>query len=350
MTFAGALLYTSGKLNPPDCRARPPREGTGLEEPDDMTRCDSNGPAPGGVARAASRQHASARLPARVLLTALVVCSSLASAACGEKAVTSVPTETDAIEILDVLGQSGLDAAKRETGEGETLRWEIVVDEGVFGGGQAALAVQVLRDHGLPRPEERINDEGGLIPSERIEKLREQQRLRADIERQLRALPGVTLALVSVVMPQDSTLSLNPYPATASVVINYKEQQPSFNEEQVRNLVAKGVPNLKPQDVSVTMSQQNLRPVPQHELTSRRRGNILLAVGVGLVAVLGVLLVILLLQMRRQRAELAARQRDAAVEAADEEPEAHAAALAEGAPEPGLKRLDGTAADGAATR
>ena len=240
----------------------------------------------------------------------------LTASACGEKAVTSVPTESDAIEILDVLGQNGLEADKRAVGEGEARRWEIVVDESFFGGGEAALAVQVMRDHGLPRPEEPVSEDNGLIPSERAEKLREQRRIRADIERQLRALPGVTLALVTVVLPQDPTLELNPYPATASVVINYQGQTPAFSEQQVQNLVAKGVPNLKPQDVSVTMSAQNPRPVPQGELSARRRNNIMLAIGLGFVTLLSFFLALLLLRSRRQRVE---RRETAAVSQADNE-------------------------------
>lgn len=142
-------------------------------------------------------------------LSAIVAMLALFTS-CGEKAVTSVPTEPDAIEILDVLGQAGLEAGKREIGEDQSRRWEIFVDEGLFDSGKAAYAVQVLRDHGLPRPEEPLMEDGGLIPSERAEKLREQRRIRTDIERQLRALPGVTLALVTVVMPQDPSLELNP--------------------------------------------------------------------------------------------------------------------------------------------
>lgn len=238
----------------------------------------------------------------RALALAGLVCLLLTATACGERVVTSVPTEPDAIEILDVLGQSGIEAEMRAAGEAENRRWEIVVDEGMFGGGEAALAVQVMRDHGLPRPEESDGEEGGLIPSERAEKLREQRRIRGDIERQLRALPGVTLALVTVVLPQDPTLELNPYPATASVVINYQGQTASFTEQQVQNLVAKGVPNLKPQDVSVTMSPQNPRPVPRAELSARRRNSILLAIGLGLATLLCFFLALLLLRSRRQRA------------------------------------------------
>lgn len=311
---------------------------------------------PVGVARQGRPSRArtfvaceASRAKRRVSLCLLVAVLTLATA-CGEKAVTSVPTESDAIEILDVLGQNRLEAEKREVGEGEVKRWEIVVDEGMFGGGEAALAVQVLRDHGLPRPEEPTGEDGGLIPSERVEKLREQRRIRTDIERQLRALPGVTLALVTVVMPQDPSLELNPYPATASVVINHRDEKAAFTEEQVRNLVAKGVPNLKPQEVSVTMSPQRLRPIPQKELNTRRRNNILLAVGVGLITVLAFLLVVLLMQMRRQRAELEGL-RDAEVapdESDDNEPDNQLPG--EVSTETALKRLDDRTADGATVR
>lgn len=291
-------------------------------------------------------------LPLRRAALALTLAAlALGSAACGRRAITSVPTEPDAIELLDVLGQAGLEAEKRETGEGETKRWEIVVNEGFFGGGEAALAVQVLRDHGLPRPEEPTGEDGGLIPSDRAEKLREQRRVRTDIERQLRALPGVTLAIVTVVLPQDPSLELNPYPATASVVINYRDQKPSFTEQQIQNLVAGGVPNLKPENVRVTVSPQTLRPVPQRELNTRRRNNILTAVGVGLVTLLGFLSVVLLLQTRRQRAKLAELREAGDADAADPEADADGGGD-EGAPTgTGVKQLpDTTAAGGASAR
>lgn len=305
----------------------------------------------GAVARGADAAATRPRAPRprRRAVTCLLVAALTLFTACGKKAITSVPTEPDAIEILDVLGQGGLEAEKRETGEGETKRWEIVVDEGLFGGGEASLAVQVLRDHGLPRPEEPVGEDGGLIPSERAEKLREQRRIRIDIERQLRALPGVTLAIVTVVLPQDPTLELNPYPATASVVINHKDSKPAFTEQQIQNLVAGGVPNLKAQDVRVTISPQNLRPVPQGDLSARRRSNILLAVGVGLVTVLGCLLVVLLLQTRRQRAQLA-ELREAGEPYAEEQGGEADELDAESPTEPGLKQLNGTTADGATAR
>jgi type III secretory pathway lipoprotein EscJ len=194
---------------------------------------------------------------------------------------------------------------KHEVGEGETRRWAVEMDEGLFGGGDSALALQRLRDYGLPRQEEAPIADGGFVTSEAVQKAQERRRIRADIERQLRALPGVTVALVTVVMPQDPTLELNPYPASASVVIVHKEQSAPFTEQQIQNLVAKGVPKLKAEDVSVTISQQQPRPIPHREINARRRTNLLLAFGAALVLVMGSVLVVLLLQTRRQRARLA---------------------------------------------
>lgn len=251
-----------------------------------------------------------------------LLAATLLGSACGRTPVATVSTETEAIEIIDVLRESGFeDLEKHEVGEGEQRRWAVDLDEGLFGGGDSALALQRLRDYGLPRQEETPIPEGGFITSEAVQKAQEQRRIRADIERQLRALPGVTIALVTVVMPQDPTLELNPYSASASVVLVHKEQAAAFTEQQIQNLVAKGVPKLKPEDVSVTISQHQPRPIPRRALDSRRRANLLLAAGAALILVMAALLVVLLLQTRRQRARLAE------LNAADEvgEPEAAAA-------------------------
>ncbi|HEX8292666.1 MAG TPA: hypothetical protein VF570_12970 [Pyrinomonadaceae bacterium] len=235
-----------------------------------------------------------------------LVAAALLTAGCGRTPVATVATEAEAIEIIDVLRESGFeDLEKHEVGEGEQRRWTVEMDEGLFGGGDSAHALQRLRDYGLPRQEESPIADGGFVTSEAVQKAQERRRIRADIERQLRALPGVTVALVTVVMPQDPTLELNPYPASASVVIVHKEQSAPFTDQQIQNLVAKGVPKLKPEDVSVTISQQQPRPIPRREMNARRRANLLLAAAAALLLVLGSLLVVLLLQTRRQRARLA---------------------------------------------
>jgi type III secretory pathway lipoprotein EscJ len=271
-----------------------------------------------------------------------LLAAALVSAGCGRAPIATVPTEGEAIEIIDVLRESGFeDVEKHEVGEGEARRWAVELDEGLFGGGDSGLALQRLRDYGLPRQEEAPIPEGGFITSEAVQKAQEQRRIRADIERQLRALPGVTVALVTVVMPQDPTLELNPYPASASVVVVHKEQSAPFTEQQIQNLVSKGVPKLRPEDVSVTISQQQPRPIPRRELNARRRTNLLIAAGVALILVMGAVLAVLLLQTRRQRARLtelsAADDEEARAEADGAEPSSADAAA------PGELAADGNA-------
>lgn len=224
--------------------------------------------------------------------------------ACGEKAVATVQTEAEAIEIIDVLRQNGFEAEKRATGEGEARRWAIVINEGMFGEGDAGVAAQVLHDHALPRPEDPPIESSGFIPSEAEQRLREQRRIRADIERQLRGLPNVMSAIVTIVMPPpDQAYRIQPQPATASALVVYKGDM-LFTAEQVQSMVARSVPDLKMENVSVTISQQTPRPVPRSELNARRRSNLLLAAGIGLIVILAFLLAVVFMQLRRQRAEL----------------------------------------------
>ena len=228
--------------------------------------------------------------------------------ACGSKAVATVATESEADEILDVLRDNGFDVEKKEVGEEDAKRWRVEVDEGVFGSGDASLAIQVLRDNGLPRPADKglegAYEEKGMFPSESAQQAQRLKELKTEIERQLRVLPGVTRVSANIVLPESNTLSLQPYPATASVLIVHKDAKPTFTAEQVQNLVARGVPNLKPENVSVSMAQQPPRPIPRREMDARRRNNIIFAIGTGLLMILGALLVVLILQTRRQRAQL----------------------------------------------
>jgi type III secretory pathway lipoprotein EscJ len=261
-----------------------------------------------------------------------LLAAALLTAGCGQTTIATVSTETEAIEIIDVLRESGFeDLEKHEVGEGEQRRWAVELDEGLFAGDGSAHALQRLRDYGLPRQEEAPIADGGFVTSEAVQKAQEQRRIRADIERQIRALPGVTVALVTVVMPQDPTLELNPYPASASVVVVHKEQNAPFTEQQIQNLVAKGVPKLKPEDVSVTISQQQPRPIPRREMNARRLNNLLLFAAAVVIAGLCVLVGALLLQTRRQRSrltELAAAPEEVEAAPANAEPDAPGGELA----------------------
>lgn len=271
--------------------------------------------------------RALSQLSQRVIFGILLALVAVLTSACGEKSVARVPSESEAIEIIDRLREYQIGANKEEVGEGEAAQWSISVDEGWFGGDEGARATQVLRYYGLPRPDELklAKDDGGVFPSPAVENAQRLRGREIEMERKLRLLPGVARANVTIVLPEDDTIKLDPYPATASVLLVHKEPQPTFTGEQVQHQVAGGVPGLKPEKVTVSMLFETPPPLaPQGNV--RRRNSIMLTIGAGLLTIFCFLLVILLLQTRRQRAEIAVLREGeeattaVAQEARDEQP------------------------------
>jgi type III secretory pathway lipoprotein EscJ len=261
-----------------------------------------------------------------LLLLPLLVLVCLMSA-CGEKQVARVQTEGEAIEIVDRLRQHGLEVEKEEGAEDEAAKWHVTVNEGWFGGGEVSQAVQVMHYYGLPRAEANTKkDDSGMFPSPSVENAQRLREREADMERKLRMLPGVARVNVTVVLPEDDTIKLDPYPATASVLLVHEEQKPAFTGEQIQSQVAGGVPGLKPEKVTVTMSYEPPPVIQQQDLKLRRRNNLLLAAGIGLVTLLCFLVGMLVLQSRRQRAELIALREGEEVTEETEEEETTASA------------------------
>lgn len=262
--------------------------------------------------------------------------------ACGQKAVANASSEDEANEMLDVLREEGLEADKQEVapedGSGnERKQWRVVIDDGWFGNDNVARAVRVLRDNGLPRPVDKgfegAYDEKSIIPSESAQRTQRMKELKTEIERQLRLLPGVTRVSVIIVPPDEKSFSFDKYEPTASVVIVRKEQSPPLNEADVQQLVAKGVPNLKAENVSVRLSTQAARPFQHREAQAQPRNKFLIAVGTGLLVVLAAMLIAVLLQARQQRRTIAELRAGHETSAARPEEESESATLlGEGAP------------------
>ncbi len=253
-------------------------------------------------------------LRAGCLISILAACCLLSG--CGGVSVAKVKSESDAIEIMNVLTESGFEVEKEEEGEGEAARWSVIVDGDFLSGDQSARASQVLSYYGLPRKEEEGAAESSLgFPDPAAEQAKQLERLERKVEKQLRTLPGIARVEVSIVLPENDDTKIKPYKASASVSIVRKEVQPSFTLEAVQNQVAGSVPDLQPQNVSVTLSYEQPPVVGRADLNLRRRNRIIFLIGSLLVLVLCGLLITMLFKMRRQRAELAALQREA-----DEEP------------------------------
>lgn len=224
------------------------------------------------------------------------------TAACGDETVATVDNEFEANRILDILHSKNI-AIKKVPLEGELKGWNMVVDEGWFGEDEAATATQMLLDYGIPRPPEpeiKSTDPLGII-SDSEEREKQKRELQRQVERQLYTFSDVIRASVIIAMPTDDVLSLNKTPPTASVSLVLKQMQANLTPEAVQQQVSGGVPNLKPENVKVTLTQQALREFPLEKLEAKRRSNKILALGVGVVTLLALSLGAVLLLAKRRR-------------------------------------------------
>jgi type III secretory pathway lipoprotein EscJ len=215
---------------------------------------------------------------------------------CAARKVQTVKVEAEANQIIDVLGENGIHARKNEVGEGDRKSFEILVEGG---DAEVAAAIQLMEDHCLGRPDPPEPEGGTVITSMEVERAREQRRMKMNIESQLRKIPGVTCVEVNFVPPQDRSLAINPYPSTASVLINYKTQNFSVSKEEIANLVARSVPALQPENVSVVITAKPLRPLPQNR-TAYDFTRIALVSGIGLATIVAFVSVVFMLRKKRR--------------------------------------------------
>lgn len=248
-----------------------------------------------------------AHLKRRAALFVLLVVSAF-TLACGAKEVASAPTEQEALQMIDVLHESGFEVSKEETGEGVNTRYRVMVKQDLFGSDDnVLLATQVLRDNNLPRPitnMESLTRSQGFITAESAQAAQRLKERETEIERQLYTLPNVISADVNIVLGENSSFNFKPYPASAAVAIVHKDPKFALSIEQVQMMVAGSVPDLQSSKVAVALTQKEMRPLPRTSADVRRRTNLIYAFGVGLVLVLAALMLVFYLQTRRQRAQL----------------------------------------------
>ncbi|MGI8786285.1 MAG: hypothetical protein ACR2HG_00805 [Pyrinomonadaceae bacterium] len=257
----------------------------------------------------------------RGLLIALLACVCLVGA-CGKKTVATADNEFEASRMFDVLYSNHFQVEKKKS-EGEAKTWDIVVDEGWFGEGEAATAIQVLRDYGLPRPPEpEIKTEDALgMTSERAEKERQKRELQRQIESLLYKLPNVISVGVIVAEPTNNVWDLpdEKAPTTATVIIVLNESETKLTPEAIQNQVARAVPNLKPENIFVSITQQSLREIPLEKLAEKRRSNAVFGVGIGVIILLALALAAVWITAKRRRKKISDAEFDDLLEAKDDE-------------------------------
>ena len=239
------------------------------------------------------------RFPATLFLMLAIVCLT----ACGEKSIAETDSEAEANLMFDILFSSQLPVERVKTTTGDKTVWNIVIDEGWFGGKDAAFATQVLNDHGLPRPKEMLpvnNNAYGMESAEDVKK-RQNREKEIQIENSIYTLPGVIRAKVIIATPANEILSLEKTLPTASITIVQTEPEPKFNIATVQTIAAGAVPNLKPENINVAVTQQIMREIPLEMLKNQRSSNMLLALGGGLIALLLVALGVIWFAVRRRQ-------------------------------------------------
>lgn len=225
--------------------------------------------------------------------------------ACGEKSVAATEDQFEASRMYDILHSRGLQVEKLPA-EGEKAGWNIVINEGWFGEGEAAVATQILNDYGLPRAKETLPETSspyGMTSPEEVQK-RQSREKEIQIERQLYLLPGVIRVGVLIAQPDNDTLralSGDKIPPTASVLIVQQEMPPRFSDTDVKNQVSGTVPDLKPDNIRITTTYQPLREIPLEELKAQRRSNKIYALGIGLIAVLAAALGVIWYALKRRK-------------------------------------------------
>ncbi len=231
----------------------------------------------------------------KIIVSVILFTSLFLLTGCGATRVQTVKDESEANQIIDVLHEYGIEAQTNPVGEGERRAYEIMVE----GNSETRnAAVQLMQDHCLPKPEPPIVEGGTIINSIEKEKQQEYRRTKINIESQLRKLPGVTCVEVNFVPPQERTLALNPYPSTASVLINYKTEAFNISKDDIAALVAKSVPALDPANVSVVIAPKPLRPLPENKNYQITR--IALITGLGFATVLTFVGIVYFLQRKRR--------------------------------------------------
>lgn len=229
-------------------------------------------------------------------LAVFAVCAALVFAGCSSRKVQTVKVEAEANQIMDVLGENGVRAYKTEVGEGERKSFEIKVngdDE------MLAAAIQIMEDHCLGQPEPPEVEGGTVITSIEVERAREQRRMKMNIESQLRKLPGATCVNVNFVPPEDRSLAIKPFPSTASVLINYKTPTFPVSKEEVASLVARSVPALQPENVTVVLNAKPLRPMPENKV-AYNFARVALISGIGFATILAFVSVVFVLRKKRR--------------------------------------------------
>ncbi|HZI10895.1 MAG TPA: type III secretion protein [Myxococcus sp.] len=180
-------------------------------------------------------------------------------------------TESDANEIYVLLSKNGINAKKEKEEGGNEVRFMITVPKS-----DAAQAAELLKLNSLPRPVEKGLShfaKGSMVPTATEERAMLLKALAGEVSNSLNQIDGVLEARAIVMIPENNDLTQpenKPMPS-ASVFIKYRPGdagKPPIDVTAIRSFVATAVPELKPEAVTVLMTQA-LPPSAETDSESR---------------------------------------------------------------------------------
>jgi len=227
---------------------------------------------------------------------------------CMQKELQTGLTEQEAQEIIVLLKDSGIDASREVMpGDAERPTWKVSVK----GGDQEYfLALKILQEHGLPRERakglEDVFSKSGLIPTAGEEKARLIVGLSGEMTRTLKSVAGVVDARVHVVLPENSPLVDKSQwsTTTSSVLLKYQGDQIPLREDEVRNLVARSIEGLQPENVTVVFKKVESKPVARRDLRWYLGSQGVVLASLGLLALTTAGSLLLLVRSRRQQSTI----------------------------------------------
>jgi type III secretion protein J len=238
------------------------------------------------------------------------------------KQLESGLTERDAQEIVVTLEEHGIDASTQlDPGvQKGPATWHVSLK-----GTSSNLveAWKILRENGLPREQdhglEQVFANSGMIPTASEEKARLIVGLSGQLTRTLKSLHDVVDAHVQVVLPDNNPLldKAQQTPPSASVLLTY-HLAPPLTEQDIKNLVAKGIEGLTPDNVSVVMKQVEVKRLPSRTYGPFLASEWIVLAAFGAAAVSGLASLSLIFVSRRHKSVIRRLEKELAQHASSQ--------------------------------
>jgi type III secretion protein J len=249
----------------------------------------------------------------------LILALALFSAGCQRIDVMSDLSEGDAIELIVLLRQNGVEAEKKRVASSQDGRWSLTVRSA-----DASQAFLILSENDRPRDEPRGFAEllGGshLLPTEIEENAMFLQARAGELARTIESMPGVIHARVHLSAPEPDPLrqALQEEAPAPRAAVFVKQWAPArvdaesarTTEEDIKTLVAGSIERLDASNVAVVMKTVSPMTVPEIE---RRIDSSVLFYP---LAALTLLLVVLLAALAARNRSLARRISEPSMHAA----------------------------------